>query len=356
MYKKIKIENFRGMANLELNDPQQFNLFVGKNNCGKTSLLESIFLLTGPTNVDLPVRINFFRGYHLSGEYSWELLFNKMETHSPIRLYGDIPQLKEERWLTIKPLKEESFSKVDPHVPLFSIEDSQVSRANRTNGLSMELKIQGSEKKKPQTFLSEIRVTGENTGKNSPKSFPSSFPGIFLTPRTINPDEARRFNEVQIRKQEKSILKILQKVEPQLADLSIGADNILYCDMGFPKRLPLNVAGEGLKNLLSTILAIYNASGGVVLIDEIENGFHYLTQEILWEAIFEAAITFDVQVFATTHSYENVQAYSAAYEKLKDKDDLLRLFRMEKELDTIKLVDFNHEMLKAAIESYWEVR
>lgn len=37
MFKKIKIENFRGIANLELNDLRQFNLFVGKNNCGKTS-------------------------------------------------------------------------------------------------------------------------------------------------------------------------------------------------------------------------------------------------------------------------------------------------------------------------------
>jgi len=61
MYNKIKIENFRGIPNLELNDPRQFNLFVGKTNCGKTSLLESIFLLCVATNARLPVSINNFR-------------------------------------------------------------------------------------------------------------------------------------------------------------------------------------------------------------------------------------------------------------------------------------------------------
>ena len=92
------------------------------------------------------------------------------------------------------------------------------------------------------------------------------------------------------------------------------------------------------------------------MIDEIENGLHYSTQAILWDAVFEAATTFNVQVFATTHSYETVKAFSAAYEKLKDKQDNLRLFRIENENEKIRLIDFNDEMLKTSIESFWEVR
>jgi AAA15 family ATPase/GTPase len=61
MYKTIQIEGIRGIKKLLLEDFQQFNLFVGKNECGKTTVLESLFLITGPTNPGLPLKINNFR-------------------------------------------------------------------------------------------------------------------------------------------------------------------------------------------------------------------------------------------------------------------------------------------------------
>ena len=43
----IEIENFRGISHL-MYEPKQINLLVGKNNSGKTSVLEAIYLrLTG---------------------------------------------------------------------------------------------------------------------------------------------------------------------------------------------------------------------------------------------------------------------------------------------------------------------
>ena len=42
-YEQLKIENFRGIKSLEINDLARINLFVGKNNCGKTSVLEAAF-------------------------------------------------------------------------------------------------------------------------------------------------------------------------------------------------------------------------------------------------------------------------------------------------------------------------
>jgi AAA15 family ATPase/GTPase len=55
MYKQITIEGLRGIKHLKIEDFGRVNLFVGKNNCGKTTLLEGIFLLTGPTNAQLPL-------------------------------------------------------------------------------------------------------------------------------------------------------------------------------------------------------------------------------------------------------------------------------------------------------------
>ena len=113
-------------------------------------------------------------------------------------------------------------------------------------------------------------------------------------------------------------------------DLSVGSDDILYCDVGFNELVPVNIVGEGINRLLSIILAIYEASNGIVMIDEVENGFHYSSLPFLWEAIFESAREFNVQVFATTHSFENIKAYSSVYDKLEGKKDHMGLFRIEK--------------------------
>ena len=356
MYERIRIENFRGITNLELSSLQQFNLFVGRNNCGKTSLLESIFLLSGPTNVELPIFINRFRDYHLLDDYSCTLFFNELNIDKEIRFHGDILSPKEHRVLTIKPLRESVDLTVEDNESYAPASDILSSPTIHLNGLvvSCELKKEG---EKLQSLGYKIRTGKALTARfiSMPPGF-KTFQGIYIPPTKNFSDTPRRFNNIQIMKKEKEIIKILQKVEPQLIDLSIGADNILYCDMGFNRRLPLNVAGEGLKKILSVILAIYEASNGVVMIDEIENGLYHSNQEILWASIFEAAKAFDVQVFATTHSYENVRAFNSTYEKLGEKDDKLRLFRIEKDTDGIRAVDFDHEMLKTSLESDWEVR
>ena len=45
MIKQIFIENFRVFDKIEINDIKNINFFVGKNNCGKTSILEAIILM-----------------------------------------------------------------------------------------------------------------------------------------------------------------------------------------------------------------------------------------------------------------------------------------------------------------------
>ncbi len=102
MYKKIKIENFRGINNLELNNLRQFNLLVGKNNCGKTSLLESIFIISNPADPFSPFRISNARGHYQTQPHSWTVFFNKMDIESPIRLTGEILWLGKETTSKLK--------------------------------------------------------------------------------------------------------------------------------------------------------------------------------------------------------------------------------------------------------------
>ena len=112
--------------------------------------------------------------------------------------------------------------------------------------------------------------------------------------------------------------------------------------------------GEGIARLTSIVLAIGNSSNGVVLVDEIENGFHHSVLHKVWRVIGEAARRFNTQVFATTHSMECIVAAHRAFVEGGTYDfGLHRLERIDK---IIQDVSYPQEVLEAAIEMSLEVR
>ena len=78
--KTIHIENFRGIDSLEVLDCNRINVLIGRNNVGKSSILESIFLTTGMSNAQLPLSINMFRG--ATRYFQFEIFVSQ---------YGDLP-------------------------------------------------------------------------------------------------------------------------------------------------------------------------------------------------------------------------------------------------------------------------
>ena len=62
MFTSISIQNFRCFEDFSIDSLDHVNLIAGKNNLGKTALLEAVFLLIGGTNIGLTVKINNFRG------------------------------------------------------------------------------------------------------------------------------------------------------------------------------------------------------------------------------------------------------------------------------------------------------
>jgi AAA15 family ATPase/GTPase len=106
--------------------------------------------------------------------------------------------------------------------------------------------------------------------------------------------------------------------------------------------------------ILSIVLEIVRASHGVVLIDEIENGLHHSVMVNVWEAIAFAARQSNVQLFATTHSWELIQAAHQAFETSELYD--FRLHRLDRINGEIRAVTFDQETLATAVEMNLEVR
>jgi AAA15 family ATPase/GTPase len=112
--------------------------------------------------------------------------------------------------------------------------------------------------------------------------------------------------------------------------------------------------GEGTGRLMSMLLAIYSSKGGTVLIDEIENGIHYSAMEGSWKALLHAARKADVQLFATTHSWECIQSGHKAFCESGAYD--FKHIRLDRTSEGIKAIPYTRETLESAITMNLEVR
>ena len=84
------------------------------------------------------------------------------------------------------------------------------------------------------------------------------------------------------------------------------------------ERLPLQSLGDGMVRLFHILIAMREAAGGMILLDEVENGLHHSILAEVWKRIRSLATKLEVQVFATTHSLECLDAAIAAFEDKPD--------------------------------------
>jgi AAA15 family ATPase/GTPase len=153
------------------------------------------------------------------------------------------------------------------------------------------------------------------------------------------------------------LLDALTLIEPRLKRIAVVATGdapVLYGDIGLSQMLQLANMGDGMSRLASLILAIGNAQNGVVLVDEIENGFHHTMMQKVWAAIGKAARRSNTQVFATTHSLECIISAHKTFTQEENYD--LLVHRLDRVNDTVKDVTFSQSDLDMAFELKMDVR
>ena len=70
MFTKLEIENYKSMKKVKLDNLEQINIFVGKNEVGKTTILEAIYLMIAPSNPSLAIKVNKFRNLKNLGVFA----------------------------------------------------------------------------------------------------------------------------------------------------------------------------------------------------------------------------------------------------------------------------------------------
>jgi hypothetical protein len=90
-----------------------------------------------------------------------------------------------------------------------------------------------------------------------------------------------------------------------------------------PDGIPMSSLGAGVSRVLTIALALVNASDGLLLVDGIEDGLHASVQAPLWGWLMQVAQRREVQVFATAHSWDCIEAFQQAARDNPESDAVL---------------------------------
>lgn len=104
-----------------------------------------------------------------------------------------------------------------------------------------------------------------------------------------------------------------------------------YCRLrlaGEATPVPLRRYGDGMSRLLGIALALVNCANGILLVDEFENGLHYSVHAKVWRFLFALSRRLNVQVFATTHSWDCITAFQQVSDEFSGEAQLIRLARL----------------------------
>jgi hypothetical protein len=120
--------------------------------------------------------------------------------------------------------------------------------------------------------------------------------------------------------------------------------------------VPLRSMGEGMNRMLGIALALVNAKDGMLLIDEVESGLHYSVEPELWRLVFRVAARLNVQVFSTTHNWDCIRGFQKAARESPEDGLLISLRRKEDKPDLIVPILYSEEDLAVATQETIEVR
>ena len=119
--------------------------------------------------------------------------------------------------------------------------------------------------------------------------------------------------------------------------------------------VPLKSLGDGALRLFAIALALANCQDGFLLIDEVENGMHYSIQPDLWNMVLNSAQKNNVQVIATTHSWDSVVGFARS--TLQNEGVECAIVRLQRTKDQqIVAIEYSEDEIRVAAEQGIEVR
>lgn len=348
MFHNIEINRFRGIKYSKIEGFKQINLFFGKNNCGKSSLLDAFFLISGISNPKLPLNVNIIRNYRRLESSDMKLDFYSLDLSSPIVIKAENDETRELQISVV----ESSSSKVN-----LLGEDNNVVSTDLDNKYGLVLKYKVDE----QAYESSIIMSHSSNNSleqriKMPAHYKEKLTCRYLNPKFDFTTSIDGLVDVIKNKDEAFIVNALRLIEPNIKDFVLSQNEVLV-DIGLNKRIPINMMGDGARKILSILTSIYECKNGIVLIDELSNGFHYSVMKWVWRSIVSVAKKNNVQIFATTHDLDSIKGLRDAAMSGENYDDFIVCFKLQRTSDNeLKSYTYSLDSVDYSLTQEIEIR
>jgi hypothetical protein len=342
--KKLNVHKYKGLSEVTI-EFDRITMLSGYNNVGKTTLLEALFLLLGANNPSLTAIINAVRGYTSVAE--------------PIQVWGWLfPQRDITDRISINSLDSKGVDR-DLEIRLglpgeLTLDLPDSSKVNNKQRLaSSDSVLQGSKQllyhyteRKGRSVLRDFTTSAAFTQKGL--ALKDIEEGTYVmslyvsTALHTDEDDVKRYSKLEEDGRHADVLDALKLIEPRLKSITVGFTGdtpIIRCDIGLPHLMPITILGSGMCRLFDIVVGILTCPGGMTLIDEIDAGLSYSVLKEVWRHVIDVAERHNVQIVATTHSYEGLRAlHMASSERIRYCSKLYRLERIDSTVKTI-LID-----------------
>lgn len=358
----LSIRGFRGIKDLSISRLGRVTLFTGANSVGKTTLLDAIRVYASRGNYrvlndilrsreELSLYVDEDNGNEVLGP-DWDALFYGRYVTSDSRI--SLGPKNKSRQLRIG-ISPEGTTQSDVFVPGdFSIDDSQ----------ALKIEFQNNLQEIPLRHLMGRSPLRQRRLRDVESNLPHTVRCESLGPGLLNNIALAQFwDNVALTDDDDKAVKALNLIFKDKVErvVLIGDRRVSRYDRRAVVKMeneerpfPLKSLGDGAVRLFGVALALANSQGGFLVIDEAENGIHHSIQRDFWEMILRTAEENNVQVFATTHSWDCVAGFAQASTGLDEVDGAL--VRIERHGNDTRAVEYSEEKLEVAAKQGIEVR
>jgi len=319
----IKIQNFRCFKELEVNGFKRVNLIGGKNNAGKTSLLEALLLYFYPIPQSIlalkNIRKESSNSIRKNTKDAWNSFFYNENIENYVSIEGYFENIGDQviNVSVSYSLQHQVFENKDES---FKHEDEGFENNLDSPIASLEIEKILNEEKPIKRNLN-AKITGTELLRTNIRDYWSSRIPFFPSGSNYGTKIAKQYDKIDYNGKGPEVLKILKILDPSIEGLrtySFVEPTLYIRTKTQSKGLPISLFGDAVYRVTAIILEILDKKHKVLFIDEIENGIHYTSQKSFWEGLFRLSEELDTLIFATTHSLEMIKAFAEAGKNFLD--------------------------------------
>lgn len=380
LFDNLEIRQFRAFDYIKIDQLGHINLFLGKNNVGKSTLLEALWLYANIGSPDVIRAILDGRdepGEVRHGNTAEPTVWSLFYGHPPLERISSSIQIGR-------------IGAPDSALTLSITWLRKTSELDASGGFS-DGSGYGGGVRPGQEFV-EVDQPGASDGEGAVPALDVKYgsmrrllrlddayddlcrrwnlqtrsnrdlatPCIFIGPGGLEDTGLQSlWEKVVLTDSKTDVIEAMRIIAPETDDFALlhhqtRASSIRLRIREQDGPVPIKTMGDGMNRLFGLGMALACAKNGILLVDEIENGIHWSVLPEVWKFIVKVAKRLNVQVFATTHSNDCLKAFHFGTKGDESMDGVA--VRIERKNDEFSAEIFDESRLAVIIKEAIEIR